>query len=201
MIKAVIFDLWNTIASKGFSISNKLKIHFKIKDNQKYLENYEKSIQIKRWSSKEEMSKNFLKTFEIPVTLNNIKYVVSLYEKGIKNARLFYGMKNLLEKIKEKYKLGLVSNTTIFEIGFIDRVNIRKLFDIVVCSHDTGKLKKEKEKFEKILKELKVNARECVYIDDQKSNIEAASKLGIKGIQYTSYESLIKSLKRLNIKF
>ena len=194
MIKAIIFDLWDTMGSKGFAINKLFKEHFKIKEYPDYHKDYEESIQVNRWSSKEEMAKNFLKTFKIQPTNENIHFVISAYEKGIKNATLFDGMKRILILLKRNYKLGLVSNTTIYEINFVDKYDIRKFFDAIVCSHDVGKLKPSRKIFEEIAKRLSVRLAECLFIDDSESNTNKAKEYGMKTIRFESVEQLKKEL-------
>ena len=199
MIKAIIFDLWDTIGSKGFAINKLFKEHFKIEDYPEYHKDYEEAVQITKWSSKDEMAKNFLKTFKLPINKENIDFVVNTYKNGAKNAILFEGMDQLLAELKEKFKLGLISNTTIFEIGFIDRFNIRKYFDSVVCSHDIGKIKPDREIFEEVAKQLSVNLNECLFIDDSKKNIAKAKEYGITTIQFKDIIQLKKELASLGI--
>ena len=133
MIKAVIFDLWDTLGSKGFAIYRLLQEHFKIEDYPEYHADYEKCIQLKKWASKEELAKAFLDKFNIQVNEKNIKDIVGMYDKGIENAKLFDGIKEILKSLQKKYKLGLISNTTNLEIGFIDRTNIRTFFNAILC--------------------------------------------------------------------
>lgn len=199
MIKAIIFDLWGTIGSKGFAISKEFQKHFNIPNSHSYLKEYEKSIQLVKWSSKEEMAKSFLKTFSLSSTKQNINFVIKIYNKGIKNSRVFDGMKEILMTLKKKYKLGLVSNTTIYEINFVDKYDIRKLFDAIVCSHDIGKLKPSKEIFEETAKILSVKLDECLFIDDSKENINKAKDYEMKTIRFENIEQLKKELISLNI--
>ena len=48
-------------------------------------------------------------------------------------------------------------------------------------------------------KRLKVNVDECVYIDDNEEYSNVAKKLGMHNIHYTSYGSLLDSLKKLKV--
>src|SRR3989344_103301 len=186
MIKAIIFDLWDTIGTKGFAISKELRNHFKIKEYTDFLFDYENSIQTNQWNSMEEMAKNFLYTFNLPINENNIVYIIKVFNKGIKNAKLYLGIKKILGNLKNKYKVGLISNTTIFEISFIDKFGIRKYFDAVVCSHDIGKLKPSKEIFNEILLKLGVKPEEAIFIDDSEYNINKAVSYGLKGLHFRS---------------
>jgi len=74
------------------------------------------------------------------------------------------------------------------------------LFDAVTLSFEAGHKKPEKQIYLDALKKLNLKPDECVFIDDIKEYSDAASKLGIHGINYTSYKNLIKELKKLNVR-
>lgn len=201
MIKVIIFDLWDTIGSKGFAINKEFVKHFNLDVNPENHQKYEEAIQLKRWNSKEEMVTNLLNTFNLSVKKDNINYLISLYDKGMSNAKLIEGMQKLLSKLSKEYKLALISNTTNFEIVFIDKFDIKKFFETIIFSHDVGKLKPSKEFFEKISSNLSNNNfSEFLFIDDSKKNIEGAEKLGIQTILFKDAEKLKEDLIEYNIR-
>ena len=72
--------------------------------------------------------------------------------------------------------------------------NILDLFDAVFCSGDEGVVKPDPVAFEVILKRLSLEAEEAVFIDDTASHVEAARKLGLQGIVFTTAEALMDDL-------
>ena len=56
-------------------------------------------------------------------------------------------------------------------------------------------LKPEKEIYEEILNKYSLKPEETVFIDDMKVNIDAAEKLGIKGIHLPDYTKLKEKLE------
>ena len=108
----------------------------------------------------------------------------------------------LIKKLKKDYKVALLSDTTKIDFDcLIKRLKEFSLFDSVTLSFELGFAKPNKEIYLDALKKLNLKPDECVYIDDIKEYSYAASKLGMYGIHYTSYENLIKELKKLNVKF
>jgi putative hydrolase of the HAD superfamily len=108
---------------------------------------------------------------------------------------------SLIKKLKKNYKVTLLSNTNKIDFdNVIKRFELFPLFDAVTLSFEVGHRKPDKEIFFDALKKLNLKPNECVFIDDIKEYSDAASKLGIHGINYLSYEYLIKELKKLNIK-
>lgn len=107
---------------------------------------------------------------------------------------------DLVKKLKPHYKLGLLSNTN--DLDFqraIKPLEIFNLFDKVSLSYEVGVMKPAKEIFLDMLKKLDLNADECVYIDDIKDYSDASVALGMKGIQYTSSENLLQSLRKIGV--
>ena len=72
-------------------------------------------------------------------------------------------------------------------------------FDVVVLSYQVGLAKPQKEIFEHALKELRLKAGECVFIDDKIENIAAAKSLGFKAIHFKDAEQLASELKGLGV--
>jgi len=105
----------------------------------------------------------------------------------------------LIKKLKSEYRLVLISNTTNFEIGLIDRMGIRQYFDKVLCSHDIGFLKPSEKIFSAIRNRFNVEYSECLFIDDSVKNTSSAEKLGLNVIQYINFEQLKKELTSYSI--
>ena len=108
---------------------------------------------------------------------------------------------SLIKRLKKDYKVALLSNTNKIDFDYtIKNSGVFPLFDAVTLSFEVGHRKPDKEIFFDALKKLNLKPNECVFIDDIKEYSDAASKLGIHGINYLSYENLIKELKKLNVK-
>ena len=69
------------------------------------------------------------------------------------------------------------------------------MFDAVVISGEVNMRKPERQIFEYTLRELRLDARECVFVDDHEQNVSAAAKLGLIGIHHTDYESTAAELE------
>lgn len=92
-----------------------------------------------------------------------------------------------LKKIKKekRYKLFLLSNTNELHIESVKQnisfyEDFKTCFDKFYLSHEIGFRKPNTDIFEYILKDNKILAKECFFIDDTKEHTESAKKLGIK---------------------
>jgi putative hydrolase of the HAD superfamily len=198
--KAIIFDLWETLGTKNVAVSRLLKEKFSIPQTDDYLRKYEEAVQVNQWNTEEEMARNFLLKFQVDQTPENIEFVIDIFKEAIIKATLFDGMRDVLISLKEKgFKIGLLSNTTIFESVVLENLEIKNLFDAIVFSWHRGALKPSKEAFGHILDELAVLASEVVFVDDTEKNIVAARKQGIPAIQFKSVPELSMRLRELGI--
>lgn len=103
-----------------------------------------------------------------------------------------------VEELKEKYLIALLSNAeSDYLRNILSEHELDLLFDIILISSEIGIAKPDKEMFELALDKLGVTAGESIFVDDQQKNIDAAEKLGIKGIQFEDIDSLRKSMDEI----
>ena len=200
MIKAIIFDYGNVI----HKWDNNIFLEEAVKKSNKSYEYINNFIFASGLQDKFELGE-LLATdfFRIIKKQCNLSISKKEFFKEYTN-RLFEKIPStlaLIKKLKKKYKVALLSNTTKIDFDCVTK-KLREfpLFDAITLSFELGSVKPEKEIFIDSLNKLNLKPNECVFIDDIKEYSEAASKIGIHGIYYTSYENLIKELKKLNVK-
>jgi putative hydrolase of the HAD superfamily len=71
------------------------------------------------------------------------------------------------------------------------------MFDVVVISGEVGMRKPVPEIFELTMQRLRVDAPDCVFVDDLAANVDAAGRLGMTGILHRSYEQTAGRLEQL----
>jgi len=72
---------------------------------------------------------------------------ISHLPESIERATMFPVMLELLTKLKENYKLGFISNTTVFESVVLDKWGITSIFDVVSFSWEVDSKKPTEEIF------------------------------------------------------
>ena len=102
-----------------------------------------------------------------------------------------------LKSLKPKYKVGLISNAWSGLRPFIIREKFDDVFHHMTISAEVGIAKPEAKIFQMALDQLQVKAKEAIFVDDVRENIEACEKIGMKGIQFKDAESAIQQLKAL----
>ena len=110
------------------------------------------------------------------------------------------GMEKLIEELRGKYKIGLLSNTSEWDFDYmIKAAPMIKTFDTITTSCEAKSMKPNKGIFLDALNKLNLKPEECVYADDVLEYVEAAKKLGIKAVQFTDAEKFKLDLKNLEI--
>ncbi len=115
--------------------------------------------------------------------------------------RLIPGTLDVLRAAKRTCRLVLLSNTDPMRYGFIlKKFPEVRMFDASVLSYVERLMKPNPRIFEIALSRAGAEAADCVFIDDLPANIEAAIKLGIKGIVFEEGRTdLAPELRRLGV--
>lgn len=89
----------------------------------------------------------------------------------------------VLESLKQKYKLVMLSNHVSSWVDvLLERFRLRDYFEQVIVSDKVGVRKPDPGVYRIALNKAGVRPEECALIDDKSENVEAASKMGIRGI-------------------
>jgi len=117
------------------------------------------------------------------------------YESFVDVIELSDGVIPLLNKLKKRYRLGLLSN---YPCGrsirdSIAKIKLPELFEVIVVSGEVGYVKPHARPFESMLSQLGLSPSECVYIGDNwLADVQGAKGMGMQSIlttQYVPYES------------
>ncbi len=103
---------------------------------------------------------------------------------------------DLIRKLRGRYKLAILSNSPPDLTRWLADWEMRDLFEVVFCSGDEGMIKPDPAAFKLTLERLGVEPGEAVFIDDTPEHVEAARKLGIQGIIFTTAGALKDDLKK-----
>ncbi len=103
----------------------------------------------------------------------------------------------LIDNLRKKYKIILLANDSDDDYMIkTKKLKLNKVFDKLYCSSQLGISKPDKEIFEYVLKDQKVNPSEALFIDNQEDNIKTAESLGINSILFTNYTETVTHIKK-----
>jgi len=196
MIKALIFDYNGVLTARGTFQGLVIEYCQKKGKNPQELEN----IVTERW--------NLARVGKIDSQLfwQNIASYLGYDQKQLRQEWItrFPLRQELLGKIKQyrtQYKTALLTNEVKdWMEESISKNKLHDYFDAIITSYEAGVAKPDPKIFLLTLDKLGVKAEECVFIDDQAKNVDAAQKLGFNVIQFVFMEEMEQSLGDLGIK-
>lgn len=110
------------------------------------------------------------------------------------------GTMKVVEKLKEKYNLVLLSDHIKEWVEYILNTNKDlEVFKHKYFSYEYGMLKEDERTFKYILEKEKMLASETIFIDDNKDNVKMANREGIQGIIFENAKQLENELKKMQI--
>ena len=225
-IKAIIFDFESTLEewqkteagvenemasmlSKKYSI-NKEKFSTLFYETKQF---FEINSKMPTHLDRTNWYKKLFRELGIKISKKEISSIVNLYWQLIlKKATLFPETVSVLEQLKAKYKLAILSNSDGNKKIKLERINhlkVNKYFNYISTSDDVGFNKPDKRTFLFIVKKLKLKPYECMMIGDNPEHDLLNSKsLGMttilirrgrhhqnKEIPYADFD--LKTLKRI----
>ena len=105
-----------------------------------------------------------------------------------------------LEKLGEKYRLAVLSNTDPLHLAHMERTyKFLALFPVHIYSCRVGACKPNPLIYKQALQACKVRAQEAVYVDDISAYAQAAERLGMQAIVFENREQLCRDLGELSI--
>jgi len=141
--------------------------------------------------------KYFSDTFSYLLRFRQYKEVTNgLFKSEKINKSLIYWIRER----RKKYTICLLTNNT----AILNRLLKKKFkiyndFDYIFNSAEVGLLKPDPKFFQYILKKLKVEPKECLFIDDNPENIKVAKKLGFFSILFTNNKKFFKKIAKFNL--
>ena len=199
-IKAVIFDLGNVLvnydvekAAQRFSAVSGLSTREIWK--RFFLSKFEQAYTRGEISTRE-FHRIACKTLGVPMPLATFRHYWNdiFWENP--------GMDRLLAQIKKHYPLYLISNTNAMHFTYLKKhFKLLRHFKRRFPSHEVGARKPDPKIYRRVLKKIGLCPEETVFIDDMKSFIAGARKVGIHAIHFKGRPALLKTLRKLGIRF
>jgi HAD superfamily hydrolase (TIGR01509 family) len=106
------------------------------------------------------------------------------------------GMPDILAALAQDHDLVLLSDHAREWIAYIQSIHpFLQLLGRAFFSYELGRLKRDPETFSQVVRELRVPARHCLFIDDNPVNVAAAESAGLRGIRFAGAVQLASELR------
>ena len=198
MIKTVFFDLGDVI----------VKVYAKRIYKKLFGSNYYGKIDFYKFAQKIPQVRDFEKGLISPE-----QFYLSIKSKINKNITYsefkdswndifepISGTIKILEKISDKYKTAILSNTNILHINYLKQnYDFFDLFNYQLYSFELGSIKPDKKIFQKAVQIAGSKPEESLFIDDNKENIISAKNVGFNTVLFNSTDNLTDVVEILNL--
>ena len=114
--------------------------------------------------------------------------VDAYFSAFLEHCHLIPGTAEMLETLKARYRLGLLSNFTHGPAArkIVDRVGLTAFFDVVLISGELGYRKPHPLVFRRLIECFEVNGSQVLYVgDDPEPDILGAERAGIQPVWFT----------------
>ena len=199
-IKHIVFDLggvlfdWNPryLFSKMFS-------------DQREMEYFLTQVCSQDWNEKQDAGRPFAEgVLELKSKYPQFSEYIEAYDKRW-NEMLrgpILETVEVLQKLSEQksengLRLFALSNWSAEKFVHVrENYDLIKIFEGIILSGEIGLIKPEPAIYQHLLERFKVESKECIFIDDNLANIEAARKLGFLGHHFKGALELKAELER-----
>ncbi len=172
MIKAVIFDLDDTLISENEYVKSGLEVVSRYLEK-KYMKNTQ-TIYKELLNCYEENKKNifnrWLEKNQIKYTSEEIEEIIKIYRCHKPKIQFYCDVIPTINKLKEKnIKIGIITDGYIeTQKSKLNALNANKIFDEIILTDELGKeyWKPNPKGFEIIMKKLNVKFEEMMYVGD-----------------------------------
>ena len=206
MIKAILFDLGDVLLKSKFKgmliedvtkeVAKTLGVSY---DTFKTIQKeYHQDLKIGRI-----LFSDFSKTLKEKLNLQiSTDKIIKVWDKcylkiSIPNKSLF----SVVRKLKKHYEVGLISNIYDLTVKTDRKRGLFNIFEPCIFSCEVGLGKPQKEIYELALRELKVDATSCVFIDNKPEYLEIPKELGFYVIHFQNNTQFIGDLEKIGVKF
>ena len=152
MIRAVVFDLWNTL------------VHNEGEDPLRRMQRILTPEQAPRFRDLKRAAmdrphadaRTFLEAWIAPLGLSpaQVEAIVAVFRRAGEDAVLYPEADTALQRTRVVARTALLSNTQTFDMGFLDRLGLRTRLGLLQTSADTGFLKPEPEAFDALARRM-----------------------------------------------
>ncbi|MHA1988447.1 MAG: HAD family hydrolase [Promethearchaeota archaeon] len=221
MLKAITFDLWNTLFSNKSYSELRLDQFFDLLQEkqiflpfEKFKETYHSKFHFSevtfeeiefRHIYTEERILNVLESIDVQVPKSDIDILKGKFESEMLNdpPPLKIGVEKTLEVLAPDYHIGLISNTGVTPGKTISKVleeyNIIQYFDSMVYSDETGLFKPHKKMFEIVLEKFNCAPSNAAHVGDMlETDIKGAKEEILPDYEIKQISEVIKIIRDLS---
>jgi putative hydrolase of the HAD superfamily len=109
--------------------------------------------------------------------------------------RIDPAMVALIGELRGKYRVALLTNAIVpFFRQILEKYRLDRLFDMMLVSSEEGLAKPDPAFYVRMIDKLGVRGEDCLFIDDNPVNLDAARSTGMRALCFEGAEKLRRTL-------
>ncbi len=198
--QAIIFDWGNVILNFSYDLTFKKWAELTPFDYNFFKKQFKFDSKLVEYEKGDISSQEY---FNYITKLLDISWKFETFERGWNS--IYIGINSqivsLLKRLKKNYKLYLLTNTNELHANCWKKnyPDILNSFTGIFCSYELRSHKPEPKIYKDVLKEIDIDPKYVLFVDDNKENVLGAKQVGINGIVAFSAEQIIKDMEELSI--
>lgn len=198
-IQAIIFDFGNVLLEW-----NPRHVYRRYFDDEEAMERFLQEVNFMEWNAQQDQGRPFAEgVAELSKQFPHYSELIQAYHDHWQDSigDYFRDTVDIMKRLKKAgFRLYGLSNWSAETFPYIrEKYDFFHLLDDFVISGEVGHIKPSPEIFHILLAKIGRPAHECLFIDDSRSNIEQAQKMGFVTVLFESAEQLERELKALNL--
>ncbi|RFS19233.1 HAD family phosphatase [Chitinophaga silvatica] len=198
MINTIVFDFGGVLIDW-----NPRHLYKNVFTSNQEMEQFLSDICNDEWNLQQDKGRSFSEGISLlknkyPAHSKNIELFYSQWEEMLNGE--ISGTVEILKQLKSQYKVYGLTNwsSETFPIA-LEKFPFLGLFDGIVVSGDEKMIKPDQKFYQLLLERYNLNAANCVFIDDNIKNVNAALTLGFHALHFTNPDKLRSDLQMLDV--
>lgn len=184
-IRGILFDLWNTLAFNDYRPNpiNSLARAIGVLGTPGWTKIIERGMMLAPLPGIREGILSLCAGAGVSLSAPEREALEHEWVEACRQTRLFDDVLPTLLRLRPRFRLGLLSNTQSFDLGFLDEHGVTPFLDARVFSFEEGRLKPDPRLFEVAAARMGLPVPEVLMVGDNlRDDVEGAQKVGMKSV-------------------
>lgn len=184
-VRGVVFDLWNTLVTNDHSPNPIVALAraFGVHGRPGWAKIIERAMMRAPLPGIAEGITALSKTTGVRPAPQEVADLTRIWREACRKTRLFEDVPAVLGRLSPRYRLGLLSNTQSFDLGFLEELGLADRFDACVLSWEEGALKPDPALFQRMTERLELPPSELLMVGDNlRDDVLASEAAGMQAL-------------------
>jgi len=198
-IRGIIFDLWNTLVYNEHHPNPIIAIAqaFGLLGSPEWTKRIEQGMMLRSMAGIEEGIASLSGSLGMSLEAGEAEELSRLWRDACRQTRLFEDVPGALERLSRKYRLGLLSNTHSFDLGFLEEGVLGSAFHARLLSCDAGTLKPDPALFRRMAGLLQLNPADLLMVGDNLGDdVLGSEAVGMQAVLIRRHEAPLSFQER-----